>query len=142
MSTRGDRSRADTTLVTPSLLRGRPLPASGEDKYSRGSVLVIGGGRATLPECGVTGLPETADGSVTGEGLDRVSSSLTEADTVLVGPGLDDLDLAEEMLRRLLEREESAGGPHGSSRPAVVLDAFALGVLARLEEKLGPWRAG
>ena len=35
------------TLVTPSLLRGWPLPSRREDKYSRGAVMVIGGARAT-----------------------------------------------------------------------------------------------
>ncbi|RAN73312.1 NAD(P)H-hydrate dehydratase [Bacillus sp. SRB_336] len=159
--------------MTPSLLRDWPLPTPGEDKYSRGSVLVIGGGRATpgaallagaaalragagkltlavaesvavhvgvaLPECGVVGLPETADGSLTGEGLDRIAPYLTEADTVLVGPGLDDLGLAEELLRRLLEREESVGRTNGSGLPAVVLDAFALGALVKVGEQREPW---
>ena len=174
MSTRGDRSGGDPTPVTPSLLRDWALPAPGEDKYSRGMVLVIGGGRTTpgaallagtaalragagklmlalaesvavqvgaaLPECGAIGLPETDDGSISGEGLDRISSSLLRADTVLIGPGLDDLELAEELLRRLLEREQSAELPEGTSRPAVVLDAYALAGLTKLEEKLEPWR--
>jgi ADP-dependent NAD(P)H-hydrate dehydratase len=172
VSTRSDSG--SPTLVTPSLLRDWPLPAPGEDKYSRGSVLVIGGARATpgaallagtaalragagkltlavaesvaaqvgvaLPECGAMGLPETADGSVTGEGLDRISSYLERADAILIGPGLDDPDLAEEMLRLLLEREESDGGPDGSGGPAVVLDAYALGGLVKLEDQLEPWR--
>ncbi|MDQ0868175.1 NAD(P)H-hydrate repair Nnr-like enzyme with NAD(P)H-hydrate dehydratase domain [Arthrobacter sp. V1I9] len=129
MSTQSDSvasatEAASPTLVTPSLLRDWPLPAPGADKYSRGSVLVIGGARATpgaallagtaalragagkltlavaesvamhlgvaLPECGAMGLPENADGSVTGEGLDRISSYLERADAILVGPGLDD----------------------------------------------------
>lgn len=33
--------------ITPLLLRDWPLPEAGEDKYSRGSVLVIGGARST-----------------------------------------------------------------------------------------------
>jgi NAD(P)H-hydrate repair Nnr-like enzyme with NAD(P)H-hydrate dehydratase domain len=136
------------TLVTPSLLREWPLPAPGQDKYSRGSVLVVGGARATpgaallagttalragagrltlavaesvavqlgvaLPECGSIGLPETADGSVRPE-LDRISPYLDSADTVLVGPGLDDPDLAGQLLAALLERETGRGsrpGPH------------------------------
>jgi hydroxyethylthiazole kinase-like uncharacterized protein yjeF len=172
--------------VTPSLLREWPLPAPGEDKYSRGSVLVIGGARATpgaallagtaalragagkltlavaesvamhvavaLPECGVMGLPETAEGSVTGEGLDRISSYLDRADVILVGPGLDDPDLAEELLRVLLEREADSrsgdsgsgdsGSGEGSARggPAVVLDAYALGGLVKVASQLGPWK--
>jgi ADP-dependent NAD(P)H-hydrate dehydratase len=172
VSTRSDS--VSPTLVTPSLLRDWPLPAPGEDKYSRGSVLVVGGARATpgaallagtaalragagkltlavaesvaaqvgvaLPECGAMGLPETADGSVTGEGLDRISSYLERADAILIGPGLDDPDLAEELLRLLLEREGSDGGPDGSGGPAVVLDAYALGGLVKLEDQLEPWR--
>jgi hydroxyethylthiazole kinase-like uncharacterized protein yjeF len=165
-------------LVTPSLLREWPLPAPGEDKYSRGSVLVIGGARATpgaallagtaalragagkltlavaesvaphlgvaLPECGAMGLPETAEGSVTGEGLDRISSYLERADAILVGPGLDDPDLAEDLLRGLLEREAGTGGS-GSGEgntggPAVVLDAYALGGLLKVAGQLEPWK--
>lgn len=162
------------TLVTPSLLREWPLPAPGEDKYSRGSVLVVGGARATpgaallagvsalragagkltlavaesvaaqlavaLPECGAMGLPETADGSVRAEGLDRIAKYLDRADTVLIGPGLDDPGLAEDLLRALLEREGSAGGPTDGGGSAVVLDAYALGGLVKLEDQLEPWR--
>ncbi len=176
---------ASPTLVTPSLLRDWPLPAPGEDKYSRGSVLVIGGARATpgaallagtaalragagkltlavaesvamqlgvaLPECGAMGLPETAEGSVTGEGLDRISSYLDRADAILVGPGLDDPDLAEDLLRALLEREGDGSGDTGSGdsgpgegkaggSPAVVLDAYALGGLVKLADRLDPWK--
>ncbi|MCT9868419.1 NAD(P)H-hydrate dehydratase [Paenarthrobacter aurescens] len=172
VSTRSDST--EPTLVTPSLLRDWPLPAPGDDKYSRGAVLVIGGARTTpgaailagtaalragagkitvavaesvaaqvgvaLPECGAVGLPETADGSVTGQGLDRISSYVERADTLLVGPGLDDLDLAESLLRALLEREEADGSANAAEGPAVVLDAFALGALAKVEEELGPWR--
>ncbi|HSO15806.1 MAG TPA: hypothetical protein VLS95_07615, partial [Arthrobacter sp.] len=50
VSTRGEAGAAGAAqpaLVTPSLLRDWPLPAAGEDKYSRGSVLVVGGARAT-----------------------------------------------------------------------------------------------
>ncbi|WP_208096548.1 NAD(P)H-hydrate dehydratase [Paenarthrobacter sp. MSM-2-10-13] len=162
------------TLVTPSLLRDWPLPAPGEDKYSRGAVLVIGGARATpgaallagtsalragagkitlavaesvavpvgvaLPECGSVGMPENPEGSVTGEGLDRISSYLDRADAVLIGPGLDDPELAESLLRALLEREESHEAANDGGAPAIVLDAFALGGLVKIEEKLGPWR--
>ncbi len=163
-----------TILVTPSLLRDWPLPAPGEDKYSRGAVLVIGGARTTpgaallagtaalragagkitlavaesaavqigvaLPECGAVGLPENTHGSVTSEGLDRIAGYLEKADALLLGPGLDDLDLAEALLRALLEREQSDGGAGTAGGPAVVLDAFALGVLGRIEDELEPWR--
>ncbi|MFB9858684.1 NAD(P)H-hydrate dehydratase [Paenarthrobacter aurescens] len=164
----------DPTLVTPSLLRDWPLPAPGEDKYSRGAVLVIGGARATpgaallagtsalragagkitlavaesvavpvgvaLPECGSVGLPETPEGSVTGEGLNRISSYLDRADAVLIGPGLDHPDLAESLLRALLEREKSLDTTDDGGAPAIVLDAFALGGLVEIQDDLGPWR--
>ncbi|MCH6471534.1 NAD(P)H-hydrate dehydratase [Sinomonas terrae] len=161
-------------LVTPSLLRQWPLPAPGRDKYSRGSVLVVGGARATpgaallagitalragagrltlavaesaavqlgvaLPECGSIGLPETVDGSVRPE-LERISSYLDQADTVLVGPGLDDLDLAGQLLAALLEREAPPGSRTDRwGGPAVVLDAYALAALVTLEDRLDPWR--
>lgn len=172
VSTHSESSAA--ILVTPSLLRDWPLPAPGEDKYSRGAVLVIGGARTTpgaallagtaalragagkitlavaesaavqigvaLPECGAVGLPDNTNGSVTGEGLDRIAGDLEKADALLIGPGLDDLDLAEALLRALLGREQSDGGAGTKGRPAVVLDAFALGVLGRIEEELEPWR--
>ncbi|MGT2460785.1 NAD(P)H-hydrate dehydratase [Sinomonas atrocyanea] len=176
MPGRADSSAA--TLVTLSLLRQWPLPAPGQDKYSRGSVLVVGGARATpgaallagttalragagkltlavaesvavqvgvaLPECGSIGLPENGSGSVKPE-LDRISPYLDGADTVLVGPGLDDPDLAGQLLAALLERDSRRGGqpggdPDGRGGPAVVLDAFALGALATLEDQLDPWR--
>ena len=170
MSGRGEPSGA--TLVTPSLLRQWPLPAPGGDKYSRGSVLVVGGARATpgaallagtsalragagkltlavaesvavqlgvaLPECGAVGLPETAGGSVKAE-LDRMSSYLDRSDTVLVGPGLDDPDLASDLLEAMLRRE--AGRDRASEGgAAIVLDAYALGALVPLEDRLDPWR--
>ena len=178
MSARAEAS--GPTLVTPSLLREWPLPAPGADKYSRGSVLVVGGARATpgaallagtaslragagkltlavaesvsvqlgvaVPECGSIGLPETAAGSVKPE-LDRISSYLDKANAILVGPGLDDPDLANELLEALLSREGGAGGSAGGAQgdvgagegPDVVLDAYALGALVPLEDQLGPW---
>ncbi|GAB3268309.1 NAD(P)H-hydrate dehydratase [Sinomonas notoginsengisoli] len=174
----GRSDSSGVTLVTPSLLREWPLPAPGQDKYSRGSVLVVGGARATpgaallagatalragagkltvavaesvavqlgvaLPECGSIGLPETADGSVKPD-LDRISSYLDQADTVLVGPGLDDPDLAGELLAAMLTREAGDGGPPGGDAggrggSAVVLDAYALGALVPLQDQLDPWR--
>jgi len=175
VSGRGEPSSA--ALVTPSLLRGWPLPAPGEDKYSRGSVLVVGGARASpgaallagtsalragagkltlavaesvaaqlgvaLPECGSIGLPETAGGSVKAE-LDRISPYLDRTDTLLVGPGLDDPDLAGELLQALLAREsggaDAKGDADGKGGAAVVLDAYALGALVPLEDQLDPWR--
>ncbi|MGO4186426.1 NAD(P)H-hydrate dehydratase [Pseudarthrobacter sp. TAF60_1] len=162
--------------MTPSLLRGWPLPSAGEDKYSRGAVVVIGGARATpgaallaglaalragagrltmavaesvaaqlavsFPEAGVVGLPETSDGSVRGSGLDPVFGDLESADAVLVGPGLDDADRTEDLLRTLLERDHdggSAGAGSGTGGATIILDAYALGCLPRLGNDLQPW---
>jgi hydroxyethylthiazole kinase-like uncharacterized protein yjeF len=164
------------TPVTPSLLRGWPLPSAGEDKYSRGAVMVIGGARATpgaallagiaalragagrltmavaesvatqlavsFPEAGVIGLPETKDGSVRGSGLDPLYGDLESADAVLIGPGLDDADRTEDLLRILLEADHdggSTGGESGTGGATVILDAYALGCLPRLGEALQPW---
>ncbi|UZX05573.1 NAD(P)H-hydrate dehydratase [Arthrobacter sp. CDRTa11] len=170
--------------MTPSLLRDWPLPSAGEDKYSRGAVLVIGGARSTpgaallagraalragagkltlavaesvavqlavaLPEAGVTGLPETAEGSMRASGLERIAPALESADVLLIGPGLDDVDLAVELLRALLGNEAaggsdgasgSDGGASGGGRGAtIVLDAYALGALPKIKSELTPWR--
>ncbi len=40
-------AHAPREVVTPALLRGWPLPAPGEDKNARGSVLVVGGAART-----------------------------------------------------------------------------------------------
>lgn len=146
------------TIVTPHLLRDWPLPTPGSGKGSRGRVLIVGGSRRTpgaaqlagraalrvgagvltfavatsvavpvavaIPESGAVGLPEDAAGSVTGEGLEVLDHDLSSVDAILIGPGLDDAEHAETLLRGLLPKIP-AGVP-------VVLDAFALGVLARL----------
>lgn len=165
-------TRSDATPVTPSLLRGWPLPAPGEDKYSRGSVVVIGGARSTpgaallagtaalragagklllavpesvavqlavaLPEAGVTGLPENSRGSLRPDGLDRLAEDLEKCDALLIGPGLDDIDLTEELLAALLANGSAPVSV--SDGAAIILDAFALGCLPRLEDRLDPWR--
>lgn len=75
-----------------------------------------------LPECGVVPLAEARDGAVSGEGVSAVVDDIGRADALLIGPGLDDIDEAVELLAHL-----PAGGDSG---PAVVLDAFALGALS------------
>ncbi len=165
-----DGSRA--TPVTPSLLRGWRLPSAGEDKYSRGAVMVIGGSRTTpgavllagtaalragagrltmaaaesvaiqlavtLPEAGVIGLPETKGGSVRGSGLEPVHEELQNVDAILVGPGLDNMDRTEELLRTLLRGDSEVGGS-GTGGATIILDAYALGCLPRLGDVLEPW---
>src|ERR671921_1170165 len=163
------------TLITPTLLRSWPLPSAGADKYSRGAVLVIGGGRrtpgaallagtaalragagrvtlavaesvavqlgVTLPEAGVIGLRESAGGSLGSEGLESLFEDFDAADAVLIGPGLDDIDGTEALLRELLRHDaartsdqDDDGGP-----AAIVLDAYALGCLPKLVDDLDPW---
>ncbi|MDP9694835.1 UNVERIFIED_ORG: NAD(P)H-hydrate repair Nnr-like enzyme with NAD(P)H-hydrate dehydratase domain [Arthrobacter globiformis] len=179
MSTRAEPARASAagsdagtaaTLVTPTLLRSWSLPSAGSDKYSRGAVLVIGGGRrtpgaallagtaalragagrvtlavaesvavqlaVTLPEAGVIGLPQSAGGSVGDAGLESLLEDFDGADAVLIGPGLDDIEQTEALLRGLL-RHESSRNP--GDAPTIVLDAYALGALPRLLDELGPW---
>ncbi|MFE5839344.1 NAD(P)H-hydrate dehydratase [Arthrobacter sp. NPDC056493] len=167
-----DSTNAGATLVTPTLLRSWPLPSAGSDKYSRGAVLVIGGGRrtpgaallagtaalragagrvtlavaesvavqlaVTLPEAGVIGLPQSEAGSVGDAGLEDLLPDFDAADAVLIGPGLDDIEQTEALLRGLL-RHESSRDPGQGAGPTVVLDAYALGALPRLVDELGPW---
>lgn len=155
---------ADEVAITPALLREWRLPDRAGTKDDRGGVLVIGGARRTpgaamltglaalrigagrltlavagsvavqvavaVPEAGVLALPETPEGSPTGEGLDRLTVELDRADVVVVGPGLDEPVGAARLVREVLGRVRD-------DMP-VVLDAFALGVLADLREELAP----
>lgn len=111
-----------------------------------------------LPEAGVVGLAETDGGAVRGTGVTTLAEELEQATAVLVGPGLDDMDEAESLLRELLKLDSGnaagdgkrrdgggrgEGGRAGSGasgdRPAVVLDAYALGCLPELLDELGAW---
>ncbi|MBM9468398.1 NAD(P)H-hydrate dehydratase [Nakamurella leprariae] len=148
-------------VLTPAMLRDWPLPSVGDSKYSRGQVLVIGGARRTpgaavlaglaalrvgagrltmavaesvapalavaTPEAGVVGLAENRAGSVTAEDIDVLATDLEAADAVLIGAGLDDADLTAALLRQVL--------PQLGPEATVVLDAYALGVLPRVEER-------
>lgn len=154
-------SLPDTVVtVTPDLLRAWPLPSAGDSKYGRGQIVVIGGaarspgaamlaglaalrvgaGRLTLAvaesvapavgaaimEAGVIPLGETSDGHVRGSSVERAASDLSAADAVLVGPGLEDAAETENLLSALV--------PLLGADTAVVLDAYALGVLPRLPD--------
>jgi ADP-dependent NAD(P)H-hydrate dehydratase len=146
--------------ITPTLLRAWPLPEPGGSKLSRGQVLVVGGAASTpggvllageaalrvgagrlklavaesvaatvavaVPESAVTGLPEGDGGTVLGDGAARLEAGVDAADAVLVGPGLDDGDETAALLRAL--------APMLDDDTAVVLDAYALGVLPRLDD--------
>ena len=166
---------APPAQITPSLLRGWPLPSPGADKYSRGAVLVIGGARrtpgatllagiaalragagrltlavpesvavqlaVTLPEAGVIGLRESAGGSLGSEGLEALLEDFDAADAVLIGPGMDDIDGTEALLRELLRHEaaRTSDQDDDGGHPAIVLDAYALGCLPKLVDDLAPW---
>jgi hydroxyethylthiazole kinase-like uncharacterized protein yjeF len=79
-----------------------------------------------VPECGVIALPETASGSIARGAVDTVADAASNADAVLVGPGLDDAAETAALLRRL---PDVVG-----SRSRLVLDAYALGVLRDVPE--------
>jgi hydroxyethylthiazole kinase-like uncharacterized protein yjeF len=153
---------SEPVVLTPALLREWALPARDGTKDARGGVLVVGGarrtpgavalaglsalrigaGRLTLavaesvapalavatPEAGVLGLPETADGSPTGKPPAHLTDELRRADAVVVGPGLDEPDGAAALVRVVLAALAEAG----DDGPALLLDAFALGVLPGL----------
>jgi ADP-dependent NAD(P)H-hydrate dehydratase len=152
-------------IVTADLLRSWPLPSGGDSKYARGRLVVVGGARRTpgavllagtaalrvgagrvmlgvagsvaealavaMPESGVIGLPETDAGSVRGIGAGALADQLADADAVLIGSGLDDPAETKMLIRELL----GAVGDNAT----VVLDAYALGVLAELTDELRPW---
>jgi hydroxyethylthiazole kinase-like uncharacterized protein yjeF len=84
---------------------------------------------ATFPEAGVVALGETATGAIRGRDAAEACVDLaTSADTVLIGPGLDDADEAHDLLAGLL--------PHLDGQTGVVLDAYALGVLPGFRSEL------
>jgi ADP-dependent NAD(P)H-hydrate dehydratase len=153
----------DPDLVTPELLRGWRLPGPGDSKKSRGKVVVVGGAArtpggvvlaglsalrvgaghlqlalaasaapavaATFPEAGVMGLAEVEGGSVDGRAAAAACVEMIGgAHAVLVGPGLDDPDEALALVEALLEDFPDDA--------ALVLDAFALGVLPSVQEQL------
>jgi len=153
---------SESRVLTPQLLRDWPLPVPDGGKHARGTVLVVGGAPATVgavllagvaalragagvlrmavaasaapalsvavPESAVFSLPER-DGTIDGPAAaERLASVVSRARVVLRGPGLDDVDQTEALLGGLL-------GALGSDT-ALVLDAYALGAVAR-QPRLG-----
>ncbi|GAA5205462.1 NAD(P)H-hydrate dehydratase [Microbacterium kyungheense] len=144
--------------VSAALLRTWGLPSPGESKKTRGDVIVVGGSRSSpgaallageaalrvgagrvalavprsidaqvgvaLPEAGVFPLPDDAD-----QPFDvRLAERVSRADAVLVGPGFDDPDETRATLLAV-----------AAARPqCVVLDAYALGVLPRIDRGVLP----
>ena len=144
--------------VTAGLLRGWGLPEPGDSKKARGQVVVVGGSRSSpggailageaalrvgagrialavprsidahvgiaIPEAGIYALPDEATDPL----ADRLRDHITSADAVLVGPGFDDADETRATLVTVAD-----------TRPSLlVLDAFALGVLADLDRSTLP----
>lgn len=150
--------------VTPALLRAWPLPEPGAegDKDARGAVLVVGGARGTpgaamltglaalrvgagrltlavgasvatavavaVPECGTVPLAEDDEGRLDGSGM--LADELERSAVVCLGPGLTGADATRTLLRTLL--------PQVGGDCAVVLDAFALGVLPDVADLVAP----
>lgn len=145
--------------VTAELLRRWPLPAPGDSKRGRGEMLVVGGARSTpgaamlagvaglrvgagvlalgvaqsvapavavaVPESKVLPLAENDEGALTAEAGKSLAPRLDDYSAVLVGPGLDNADLTRDLLEALAAADSYEG--------AVVLDAYALGVLSKVE---------
>ncbi|GIE90901.1 NAD(P)H-hydrate dehydratase [Actinoplanes regularis] len=156
MPNQSEQAQAEQ-VITPRLLREWPLPAPSGGKESRGTVLVVGGSRFTpgavllagvaalragagrlqlavtsstaaalsiaVPEAGVVGLPETDEGSVSGDVPQHLLDLAADADVIAIGPGLDNVDETAALMRRVLAAADA--------KTAVVLDAYALGALAR-----------
>jgi ADP-dependent NAD(P)H-hydrate dehydratase len=153
---------SESIRVDERMLREWPLPSPGGSKDARGRVVVIGGsehspggvmlagiaamrvgaGRLTLvtpssialpvaiavPEAGVLALVDGEADAARDPLGERVRSELASADAVLLGPGLDDAALT----RRLVRAVGTSDGRHA----ALVLDAYALGVLPGLDVAL------
>ena len=60
---------------------------------------------------------------------------------MLIGPGMDDIDGTEALLRELLRHEatRTSDQDDDGGHPAIVLDAYALGCLPKLVDDLAPW---
>jgi hydroxyethylthiazole kinase-like uncharacterized protein yjeF len=132
----------DQNVITAAALREWPLPQPGGSKQSRGRVGVVGGGPSTPGAAMLAGIAALRVGAgvlalavadtVTGPvaaavpeaavlPLSRLSDVVQRSGAVLVGPGLDDPEQSEEVVRATLTAVD------GSTR--MVIDAFALGVL-------------
>ncbi|GAA4608932.1 hydroxyethylthiazole kinase-like uncharacterized protein yjeF [Actinoplanes octamycinicus] len=149
-------------IITPRLLREWPLPDPQGGKEARGTVLVVGGSRfnpgavllageaalragagrlqlavadetaiplsIAVPEAKVVGFPSG------GEPLpEQVTELAAKADVILIGPGLDDIEQTDALLRQVL----GAAGPE----TGVALDAYALGALSKDPSLLRQQRA-
>ena len=90
---------------------------------------VAGHVAVAVPESGVFGLDEDADGSVTGHGIDdSLGAQVSRADAVLIGPGLDAIDGSERLLEEIV--------PLLPDSACIVLDAFGATALPRLDPRV------
>lgn len=167
MSTRAKSS--PTVQLTPTLLRGWPLPGGGSGKDDRGSVLVVGGARKTPGAALLAGVASLRSGAgrltlaVAESTAVQLAVALPESGVVglpetshgsVKGSGAsllaDEVGAADAILvgPGLDDKDETLSLLRvlllpGSSRPkrgpAVVLDAYALGCLPELAEELQPW---
>jgi len=155
--------------LTPTLLRGWPLPGGGSGKADRGSVLVIGGARKTPGAALLAGVAALRSGA------GRLTLAVAESTAVHVAVALpesgvlglpesargsvkgssasllvDEFAAADAVLigPGLDDKDEALALLRGllvpartppSGGPAVVLDAFALGCLPELGADLAPW---
>lgn len=127
----GDKSARGTVLVvggsrfTPGavLLAGTAALRAGAGKLqlattdSTAAALSI-----AMPEALVAGLPETDGGAVCGQGTDQLVQLAADADVVLIGPGLVDVDETGALLELIVDAV--------GANTALVVDAYALGALA------------
>ena len=118
------------------LIIGGARPTPGAVRLAGEAALRVGAGRLTLavaesvapalavatPEAGVIGLPETAGGAVGGDLVHVLGEEVSGSDVVVIGPGLDDADLAAQLAIALL--------PAIDADAFLLLDAFALGQLS------------
>jgi ADP-dependent NAD(P)H-hydrate dehydratase len=165
-------TRAESTPpvpVTPTLLRGWPLPGGGSGKNDRGSVLVVGGARKTPGAALLAGVAALRSGA------GRLTLAVAESTAVQLAVGFpesgvvglpetahgsvkgsaasllaDEVGTADAVLvgPGLDDKDETLallrglllpGRRHPKHGPAIVLDAYALGCLPELANELQPW---
>lgn len=175
MSTRGEGATPGSGRwpvrpepVTPTLLRGWPLPGGGSGKDDRGSVLVIGGARMTPGATLLAGVAALRAGAgrltlaVAESVAVPLAVALPEAGVLALpetasgsvkGPGVASVlaslfESADAILigPGLDDKDEATALlrellrlPAGNTPPAIILDAFALASLPELAGELGIW---
>lgn len=151
-------AKSKSVRVTPGLLRVWGLPDPGDSKKSRGRVIIVGGARhspgavqlageaslrvgagrlgllvpATIQQASALAVREAAAFELperaTDEIVDPARAELAEADAVVIGPGFDDADQTRATLQRVAE----------VGLACLVIDAYALGVLPRIDRAALP----